>query len=221
MTIAIVVTALLIANVLPTVASALLARALGLAVPRVDLGVWRPRLRSDIGGTAVTLTPWQLSSSYLLKDAANRDDYPETPGRLFDSVPPLVRALVIVTGPLLLLLATVPALGMEAFTAFAAGFGQIVAGALSPFGEAQALLAGFRETAAATPVRSVAIVVSKLAAFALLPIPPQPGGNALLQLLRGRRLETPGWFGTVQLVGLLAVLAIAASWVAAGAHALL
>lgn len=221
MTIAIVVIALLIANVLPTVAAAVLARALGLAVPRVDLGVWRPRLRSRIGSTAVTLTPWQLSSSYLIKDAADQDDYPTTPGRLFGSVNPPGRALIVVSGPLLLLLATVPVLGASAFAAFAAGFGQIVAGALSPFGEAQALLAGFRETAAATPVRSVAIVVTKLAAFALLPIPPQPGGNALLQLLRGHRAGYPDWFAAAQLVGLLAVLGIVVSWVAAGVHALL
>lgn len=204
-----------VASTVPVLVSAFGARALGVAVPRIELGVGRPRLEWRVGGTTICLTPWLFSSSCDLPGQDSPDLDADAPGRRFDEVHPLVRSAVALAGPLVVLglCLLVPGSGSDA--AFLQAFGQIVDGALDPLGQAQAYLAQYWNAANAAPMTTGAALLAKLMAFSLLPLPLLPGGNALLQLVRWKRRTLPDQASPMLLLSLLLILALVASWTVA------
>lgn len=198
-----------------TLAGALALRSIGIGVPRIDLGVWAPKIRFAIAGSDISLSPWMLSGSSTFKDFGNADLYGDCPGKLLSSFGRIVRALLALVGPLAVLAIALLFAGWEALLAFGSGFAQVVVGALHPFSHAQAYLAAFVNVAAQSPVSSIGIVLAKLAAFSLLPIPPLSGGRALIELFRPRDSAYGTIAALVQKVGTVAVFFIAAMWLAA------
>jgi hypothetical protein len=202
-----------VASTLPLLVTAGLLRALGVGVPAVTLGAaWRPRLSLRLGDTTLVATPWLVTSNCVPKDHDNLEQFGGHPGRCFGDLPALLRLVVVAAGPLAVVGGGVLVLGPEGFASFVHGFEQVVAGAASPFGHAQALLGRYWQAAGAAPVATGVALVAKLMALQLLPLPPLPGGNALLQGLRGRRPSLPPVAMTLTGVGLLAVLALLLGW---------
>lgn len=214
---AVVVFAFVLSTVVPTLVCVLVARGIGLGVPEVQFGVWGPRVRQPIGASILTVTPWLFSSSYTLKDFPNREVHADASGASFHELNPMLRAAVVVAGPLSMLLACMLPMGVGALASFVAGFSQIVAGAISPFGSAQTLLAGFWGLASTQPWDALALLLTKFAAFNLLPLPSLPGGNALVQLIRWRRPDYPAGLGSVLFIGLMVTALIGLSWAAGAA----
>lgn len=204
-----------LASTLTTLMTAALARALGVGVPAVEFGIGRPRLERQLHATRVRVTPWLLASSCTLKDDANLDLYGELPGRSFGTLHPLVRVAVVLAGPLAMLAACVAIGGPGAFTGFLLAFDQIVAGALSPLGQAQVYLAGFWRAAEPAPVVTGAALLAKFMAFQLLPLPMLAGGSAWLQLARWRQPDLPTWTRPTIYVGLVLILAMVGAWTVA------
>lgn len=215
MVVLVILAAVVITNVTPILIISALTKSLGVGVPKIQFGVWSPKLEFKFGTSSLIVTPWQLSSSCTVKDRANLDIYSNVPGTLFGDLHPLLRFLIAISGSIVLLASTVPVLGTQAFLSLLDGFSQVIEGALAPFSYAQELLAGFAQTARLQPITAGAIAITKLLAFSLLPLPPNNGGNALLQLIQWRRAEPPQWAGVVQHMGIFAILAIALSWACA------
>ena len=204
-----------VASTLPVLVTALVARALGVGVPQIAAGVGRPRLEWTLGGTAVLVTPWLFASSCTFKDHDDPDLGADAPGRPFGKVHPVLRALVVLSGPLVVLALCVAAAGTAAGAAFVQSFGQIIDGALDPLGQAQAYLGRYGQAADAAPFATGALLLAKLVAFSLLPLPLLAGGNSLLQLVRWKRPGLPPWVGPVLQVSLLLILAMVVSWTVA------
>lgn len=204
-----------VASTLPVLLTALASRMLGVGLPRIELGVGRPRLDWTLGSTTLSVTPWLMASSCTLKDHDNLDLFADFAGRRFGDVHPVLRALVVLAGPLVVLALCVAAAGPAAGTAFAQGFGQIIDGALDPLGQAQAYLGRYGQAADAAPFATGALLLAKLVAFSLLPLPLLAGGNSLLQLVRWKRTGLPPWVGPVLQVSLLLILAMVVSWTVA------
>ncbi len=102
-----------------------------------------------------------------------------------------------------------------------AGFPQIIAGALSPFGAAQDLIASAKAALAGLSFIAVlGLVAAKVAAFNLLPLPGANGGFALAVIGRALGLDR-FWPASLTAGLLLAYIAIGLSWlVALGYHGL-
>ena len=199
-------------GVVSTIIVALLLKAVGVGVPEVGLGVGAPRARINFGHTRVTVTPWIFSCWSTVKEPWNLELYPDTPGKTFDHVHPLLRALILVTGPLAVAALAVPILGITAIDSMWLGFRQLIEGAASPTIEGQRLLSGFAAVADSSLLIASATLMTKCAAFMLLPLPSLPGGNALVQLLRWQRPHYPRSTGGLTIIGLLLVVALVSGW---------
>ena len=132
----------------------------------------------------------------------------------------LEQIFIVLSGCVVLLGVGYVAAGERAVQAFLSLPAQALAGAISPLGEAQALLtdcSAFVATASTTALFGV--VAAKVAALNLLPLPTTNGGAALAMV--GRKLSAERWwppFATRLL--LLVYFAFLASWcVAFTAHA--
>ncbi len=221
MAILVLTVAILFFTVFSTLICFVAAKTIGLGVPLIELGVWGPKLNFSLGASKFRITPWLFASSYTIKESPNLDLYGDHPGKPFNAVNPLLRAAIIVCGPFGLLLLCTSILGATTFSVFKNGFWQIFAGALSPFGLAQILISSFWQAASVAPLEYGAVVLAKFAAFALLPLPSQSGGNAILQIVRWNRKDYPNYFGILFQLGMLGVLLLALSWAIAFAWFLL
>ncbi|WP_334179740.1 hypothetical protein [Pseudoxanthomonas sp.] len=206
---------IVLATVISSLAGALALRLLGIGVPRVDLGVWSPKIRFSIGTSAVSLSPWLISGSSTAKNLDNADVYADVPGKLLDSLNRIVRALLHLIGPLSVLAASMLFVGIDALPAFVTGFRQAIVGALYPFSYAQIYLSDFSSLATNSPVFSIGIALAKLAAFSLLPAPPLNGGQGLLELIRPRSGKLGTIAGLAQQISNFAVFLIFAMWLIA------
>ncbi|MBU4610260.1 site-2 protease family protein [Achromobacter sp. GG226] len=99
--------------------------------------------------------------------------------------------------------------------AVVAGFGQIVAGAISPLDEAQGLIAQAEQALVGLPLLGVlGWVAAKLAAFNLLPLPAANGGFVLAALGRALGIQRY-WPSGLTMLLLFVYVAIAMSWLVA------
>ena len=168
-------------------AMAACARLLGVGVNRIVLGMGRPLLRLGL----VHIAPIPLGGHVQL---ARADDGPKPPPaeRVFDRQPRWKRFLLPLTGPAALLALGCLTLGAAAGPAFAEAFGQIVGGALHPFGAAQAQLAAARAWLdGQAPAAVVGTVACKVAAYNLLPFLGSNGVQAVYGLLPASAAESP------------------------------
>jgi len=135
------------------------------------------------------------------------------------SVP--AQLLLVSTGVAALLLASLALLGGPAIGAFVGGLQQWLAGAASPLGAAQPMVAAMRRQALEGPfLVTLALTAAKLAALNVVPWPSSNGGQALAIL--GRRLGLArrwpdSWSNVLQSVNLAVFVSwlIALAWYAA------
>ena len=199
-----------------SLAGAIALRSLGIGVPRIDLGVWAPKARFAAAGSDFSLSPWMLSGSVTFKDVGNADLYRDRPGKLLSSFGRPARTLLSLVGPAAVLAIACLFAGTEALVAFGSGFEQMLAGTLHPLSHAQAYLSDFDNAVVQSPISSVGIVLAKLAAFTLLPVPPLNGGRALIELCRPRDRGHGRIAAVVPGIGLFVVLFINVMWLVAG-----
>lgn len=202
--------AALLCIVLHVVSFACAARWAGVPVREVSIG-YGPVL---LGAGTLRLRLLPLGGFARLKDTRSEQLAPADTADAFDRQPAIVRVLITLSG-CFSLLCLVPALGGQALDALLSGFAQFFSGALSPMGEAQALLAAGQDFAhGASFAATCGLVAAKLAAVNLLPFPSTNGGQAIAVLLER--------FGTLP-QGLVTATALAfmgliALWVWAGLH---
>lgn len=151
-----------------------------------------------------------------------QDQVPEADWRLaLDRRSLLVQWGVMLSGCALVLGLAVALHGRMALEAFLALPAQLLAGAVSPLGEAQVLLARAADALRSSPFPVVlALVMAKFAAFNLLPLPPLNGGAAVAAL--GRRLGLASYWPPAANGALLCLwMAVMALWaLALGAYLL-
>ncbi|WP_226661798.1 hypothetical protein [Microbulbifer aggregans] len=200
---------------LSTLSGALLLRSVGIGVPVIKLGTWGPKATVRIAGSSVSISPWIFSGSVIFKDVENVDLYGSEPGGIFSSFGRIPRALMVLTGPAAMFVFAFLLMGVDAVEAFVSGFSQIFRGALSPFGYAQELLGSFWAVVHNSPVLGTALLASKLSAFAMLPIAPFSGGQALSELARPTGAVHGRLNSIILQVGILVMLVIVLSWMSA------
>lgn len=190
---------------------ALVGLALGVTVRELTLGlgptaftVGRLRVKAFPFGGAVRFK----DSREEALDAADMRD-------ALDGRPLAVQVFIGLSGCLALILVAVATLQIGAIRALVDGFPQIVLGALSPLGTAQALLAEAVERVAGQSFAVVlGLVAAKLAAFNLLPLPGANGGFVIATLARWAGVARL-WPQALTTALLMVYLAIALSWVCA------
>ena len=168
-------------------AMAACARLLGIGVNRIVFGMGRPLLHLGL----VHVAPIPLGGHVKL---ARADDGPKPPPaeRTFDRQPRWKRVVLPLSGPAALLVLGGLTLGAGAGPAFADAFGQIVGGALHPFGAGEALLAAARAWLdGQAPAAVVGMVACKAAAYNLLPFIGSNGVQAVYGLLPASAAESP------------------------------
>lgn len=187
---------------------AVVGRAMGARLHWVSFG-WGPMLFKG-QNLHVRALPGMGSVrfSHSVEDGLPESDWHLALDRL--SLP--AQWLVTLSGCALLLALAVALHGYAAVEAFLALPAQLLAGAVSPFGDAQTLL---REAADAVRSSSfavlLALIAAKVAAFNLLPLPMLNGGAAVAAL--GRRLGLARHWPPAATHALICVyLALAALW---------
>ena len=159
---------------------ALCARALGIGVIAVSLGMGRSWFRHGIFRLGV------LPLGGYVKMKASEEGFlaPPGPGGYYDTQPRWKRTLLPLTGVAAAWLVAAGVLGPAALGKLLHGFAQIVSGALQPLSVGQALLADAARLASRqAAVTTAAVLWCKLAAFNLLPYVGSNGMQALLSLL--------------------------------------
>ena len=187
---------------------ALCGAAFGVTVREISLGLGPTAFR--IGRFTFRALPF--GGSVRFKDSREEAlDASDMHGTL-DGRPLLVQIVIGLSGCLALLALAIVALQAEGVRAFLNGFVEIVTGAWSPMGKAQALLAQAQQRLAGAPfVVVLGLVAAKLAAFNLLPLPAANGGYVIATIARGVGIAR-FWPQGLTPVLLLAYLAIAISW---------
>jgi membrane-associated protease RseP (regulator of RpoE activity) len=191
--------------------AAAVARAFGVVVQRVSLGMGRVLL--TLGWFEVLMIPLGSSVRFLLaQDIAKPDPSAAELRGAFDRRGAATRIAIIAAMPGSLLLIGLLLLGPPAWHHFGSGFVQILGGALSPADEAQRLLAAFMHLLRAQGFAVAAgVLASKFAALQLLPLYGLAGLQLLWTLVPAlERLVT-----RTPLPFFLPYLAVAGSWVGA------
>jgi len=202
--------AIVIVVIVHVSAMAACARLLGIGVTRIVFGMGPTVL--DLG--RVHIAPLPLGGHVRL---ARSDDGPKPPPpeRAFDLQPRWKRFLLPLAGPAVLLALGYAALGAAAGPAFADAFGQIVGGALHPFGAAQAHLAAARAWLDGRTLPAiVGIVACKTAAYNMLPFIGSNGVQAVYGLLPFAAAESPPSRRLAPVL-LVAMLVLAGGWLLA------
>lgn len=187
---------------------ALFGAAFGVTVRELSLGLG-PKAFS-IGRFTFRALPF--GGSVRFKDSREEElDADDMRGAL-DDRSLVVQIVIGLSGCLALLALAIVVLQAEGVQAFLNGFVEIVAGALSPMDQAQALLAQAQQRLAGAPfVAVLGLVAAKLAAFNLLPLPAANGGYVIATIARGMGVAK-FWPQALTPVLLLAYLAIAIAW---------
>ncbi len=187
---------------------ALCGAAFGVTVREISLGLGPTAFRIGL----FTFRALPFGGAVRFKDSREEVlDASEMHGAL-DGRALLVQIVIGLSGCMALLALAVVALQAEGVQAFLNGFVEIVTGALSPMGNAQALLAQAQQRLAGAPfVAVLGLVAAKLAAFNLLPLPAANGGYVIAMIARRVGIAKL-WPQGLTPVLLLAYLAIAISW---------
>lgn len=162
---------------LPMVLTAILGQSFGAVLIEISWGVG-PRI---VGFRKTVFRLFPLGASIRFRHSATgpADEYGHVAGAM-DQLAPWRRVLLALCGPAVCLQLAIILIGPAAITSFAAGFYQIVAGALQPFSTAQDYLASWRLAAQSLPFLSLlALTMAKTTAFNLLPF----GGSSTLAAL--------------------------------------
>lgn len=149
--------------------------------------------------------------------AIDPDDRHPDGAKLLKDLHPLTRAIIASSGCMALLLLGAACLGpTAAFQHAVSGFSQVILGALSPLAYGAQLLKQLYQFASTEPLfATLGLVASKETAFNLLPIPVLNGGDIILNLVSIVKPISDSLKAKLNMLGLLLVLAIWASWIVA------
>lgn len=190
---------------------ALCGAALGVKVREVSIGLGP--LAFSIGRLSFRALPF--GGAVRFKDSREEEIDASDMRDAFDGRSVFIQIVIGLSGCIALLAIAGVTLQAEGIRAFIDGFAQIVVGALSPMGKAQALLAQAQQKLAGLPFLAVlGLVAAKLAAFNLMPLPAANGGFVIATIGRGLGVAKY-WPAQLTPVLLLAYLALAVSWLVA------
>jgi membrane-associated protease RseP (regulator of RpoE activity) len=203
--------AVVVCMLLHVMVIALAGAALGVTIREVTIGLGPTAF--TVGRLRVKALPY--GGAVRFKDSREEElDAADTRDAL-DGRPTWVQLFVGLSGCLALIALAIAALQAEGVRAFVAGFPQIVAGALSPLGAAQSLLAQAVERVAALPfVAILGLVAAKLAAFNLLPLPGANGGFVIGTVARAAGIAR-AWPQALTTALFFVYMALGISWVVA------
>lgn len=190
--------------------SAWVASRFGVRIIKMTLGVGPKLFKRG----KFEITPLPLAASVSMLDTRASGDVSERE-HAYDHRPRLVRVSIQLSGPIAILLAAIALRGSAGWTSFLRGFEQLLSGAIAPASRGVELVDGYTQLAEKTGfVAALGVLLAKLAAANLLPIPIVGGGAALLELLLPDSrpdIRDKIWVG-FQHVGLVAVLALTLAW---------
>ncbi len=191
---------------------AMTGRALGVALEELSFGLGPRLLR--VGKLSIRLLPVGGAVRFATTDGAMA----ASDVQALDARPLGTQLLIGASGCIVLIALACALLGaMAGVHAVAAGFVNIVGGALSPLHTAQAVLARVEAAAHGLPLLTLlGLTAATTAALNLLPLPGANGGYLLGALGRGAGLDQR-WPASITQILLLAYVALAASWLFAAA----
>lgn len=165
----------------------------------------------NFGRVALSLGSIPIGGSVSFKGMAFSGEETEPEG--FGRLPLAWRWAIILSGPLAVFLLASACVGVVAAErSLANGFSQVVVGAFAPLTQGQTLL---RKAAALFQTRGFVITLgvlsAKMTAGNLLPIPPLNGGQAIMELLRGRSVASNA-ASRYQTLGLTFCILMFAGW---------
>ena len=199
-----------IANGLFLAGSAFVATRFRVQIERVKLGTG-PQL---FARGKFTLAPLPFSAFVRMLDT--RETSEDVDRELaYDCQSRLVRVAIALSGPLALLLGAIALRGTTGWKSFLFAFGQILSGAIAPATRGVELASGYMQAAESGGfVTALGVVLSKMAAINLLPVPSLGGGMALCELLQPSA-RSPAYDKAVmafQHIGLVALLLLLLPW---------
>lgn len=194
-------------------AMAVAAEAFKVAVHQVVIG-WGPALFS-FGRWTLKLLPF----GGFVKVRDTRDEPPHewqelAPADAINGRSRTVQAAILLSGPVALVLLAVAVRGADGLWSTAAGFTQILRGALD-HDYAHELFDKLGETAQHGLLPVFAITAAKIAAFNLLPLPALNGGQALIAFVCGPSLTRPPWLVRLQTLGVWLTIFLGLLWLVA------
>lgn len=202
--------AVFIAHAIFLAGSALVAMQFRVPIVAVKLGLG-PKLFTR---GKFTFCPLPLSAFVRLLDSREAGVTVDSE-HAYDRQSRLVRMSIALSGPLALLLAAVALRGSAGWESFLHGFEQILSGAIAPASRGVELAGGYMHVAGKMGfVTALGVLVAKMAAVNLLPIPNLGGGAALLELMLPDMLPPTHkkiWT-RFQQFGFFAMLALMLSW---------
>lgn len=129
-----------------------------------------------------------------------------------DEAHPFKRCAVYLGGCTFLAVFSIAILGpQEWWHSFQSTFQQYLRGALSPLKYGAPGLRAFFDSQPTFPTL-VAVMAAKLCAMHLLPLPNFNGGDAILTLIRWRRMGISEWDNRLTIIGLLIMLPLIIGW---------
>lgn len=155
-----------------------------------------------VGETRLALR-WLPSGGFVSFQGMKADEPLEAGS--YRSLHPVLRALVALSGPaFLLLLAVILLGGTRAVHSFLTAFPQFVQLLFSPLSAGKLLVLRYLElvSPAQLPL-ALGVLAAKFAAWNCLPIPTFNGGQALIELIRGRRNWDKGVDASLAMIGML------------------
>ena len=190
----------------------LAGRLAGATISEVGIFTGPEIMKIEVYGLPFRLNLFPLGS-YIKFDA----DQSPARGKRLDEINPLIRALIAASGCIALLALAAISLGPRAtLHQTVTGFSQIVSGGLSPIANGTRLLQRLWQFAATEPLlATVGLVASKEAAFNLLPLPVFNGGDIILNLVTLVKPISSSLRDKLNIVGLLLMIVIWISWLAA------
>lgn len=185
--------------ILAALAQFLFLRLIGVPVTKVQLFHGKTPVRFDVRGCEVAFG-WIPVGSTITYDVAE-----------FFRIPPVVRLIGHFSSSVVALISAVVALGgLQGWSQFTAGFGQITLGTWSPLDRATEFLAQWHQIAEESPITGFGILAAKMAAFSIFPL----GGVVITQILVDAEASTGRErIGKLAVFNALASMIITILWV--------
>jgi hypothetical protein len=200
--------AALVSNVAFVGASATVASALGVHILEMQTGIGRILRIGKLNIGAIPINgSVRMASVFEHKDQFDDALY-------FEHQPRVARAAIALAGAVGMLLIALGVRGAAGWQSFLNAFEQIISGALAPNTRGVELIAGYlRVGASEGPLVAIGVLLAKIAAFNLLPLPWMAGGATLIHLLWPSRHgpSESAWHWMAK-AGLVLILALMLPW---------
>lgn len=190
------------------------ARVVGLTVSEVSLGMGPLLLRRVVGGVTLQLRLLPFAGHVKFPTPEGVEEDPDA--EPVEPPAPLRCAAVGIGGSGLLVVLSVLLLGLgRGWREFVDGFGQLVVGVVSPT-RAVELCTALLDLLVEAPLHvGFGVVLAKLAAANLMPIPPLSGGEIVLHVANALRPIGDRTRTTVGCISMCVVCALAIAWIVA------